>query len=54
VAEAGNSWDVSGEMEVSAQVASKSGKAVDSVGTEYGEPREVIVLLNLHGVLFMR
>jgi hypothetical protein len=42
VAEAGNSCGFSGEMEVSAQVASKSGEAVDSGGMEHGEPGEVI------------
>jgi hypothetical protein len=42
VAEAGNSCGPSGEMDVSAQVVSKTGEALVSEGTEYEDPREVI------------
>jgi hypothetical protein len=56
VAEAGNSCGFSGEMEVSAQVASKSGEAVDSGDTEHGEPGELINIVEsarciIHGVV---
>jgi hypothetical protein len=56
VAEAGNPCGYSGEMEVSAEVASQSGEAVGSGDTEYGEPGEVINIVEsarciIHGVV---
>jgi hypothetical protein len=56
VAEAGPPCGSSGEMEVSAQVASKSGEAIDSGDMEYGEPGEVINIVEsarciIHGVV---